>query len=44
MIPCIQCDTLMGLQHKVTEQLEQCQAVLINEAQFFPDLLQFVEI
>ena len=44
MIPCIQCDALLDLPSRLTDEIELCQAVLINEAQFFPDLLQFVEM
>ena len=43
MIPCVQCDTLMGLPDTLTQEIDSCQAILINEGQFFPDLLCFVE-
>ncbi len=48
MIPCKQCNTLYSLLEPSCESddppmnLDSCSVVLINEAQFFPDLLDFV--
>jgi thymidine kinase len=41
MIPCVKSSLLFDIDENV---LETCQVILINEGQFFPDLIDFVKL
>jgi thymidine kinase len=47
MIPCVMCSTIEELEHTHADEVAAAEVLLINEGQFFPDImrvLQFVDM